>query len=67
MRALQGVGEEGFFGLEFTGVDAAAEAAHFYGMLEVEHLVVEQVFEGVAGLEGRSKTLLTTMVLWAAS
>jgi len=51
------LGEEGFFGLEFTGVDAAAEAAHFYGMLEVEHLVVEQVFEGVAGAGGAVEDL----------
>ena len=51
------LGEEGFFGLEFTGVDAAAEASHFYGMLEVEHLVVEQVVEGVAGAGGAVEDL----------
>jgi hypothetical protein len=43
------LGEEGFFGFEFAGMDTAAETAHFDRMLEVEHLMVEQVFYGVAG------------------
>ena len=47
-RASASCGEERFVGFEFAGVDAAAEAAHPYRMLEVEHLVVEQVFDGVA-------------------
>jgi hypothetical protein len=42
------LGELGFFGFEFAGVDAAAETTHADGMLEVKHLVVEQVLEGVA-------------------
>jgi len=33
-------------------VDAAAEAAHLHWMLEVEHLVVEQIFDGVARARG---------------
>jgi hypothetical protein len=41
--------EEGFLGFKFAGVDAAAETAHLDRVLEVEHLVVEQVFERVAG------------------
>ncbi len=41
-----------FFGLEFAGVDRTAQAARFDGMLEVEHLVVEQILEGVAGSGG---------------
>ena len=41
-------GEEPFFGLEFAGVDAAASIFCFYGMPEVEHLVVHEVFDGVA-------------------
>jgi hypothetical protein len=44
--------EERFFGLESGGVDTAAESAHAHGMLEVEHLVVEQVFDGVARAGG---------------
>jgi hypothetical protein len=43
------LGELGFFGFEFAGVDAAAEIAHADRMLEVKHLVVEQVLECVAG------------------
>jgi hypothetical protein len=43
------LGEEGFFGFEFAGVYASAEAAHLDRMLEVEHLVVEQVFDRAAG------------------
>jgi hypothetical protein len=38
-------------------VDAATEAAHLDGMLEVEHLVVEQVLEGVAGAGGAVEDL----------
>jgi hypothetical protein len=40
--------EEGFVGFEFAGMDAAAEATHLYRMLEVKHLVVEQILDGVA-------------------
>jgi hypothetical protein len=47
-EGLVQLGEEGFVGFEFAGMDAAAEATHLYGMLEVEHLVVEQIFDGVA-------------------
>ena len=44
--------EERFFGFELGGVDTATEAVHFYGMLEVQHLVVEQVFDGVTRAGG---------------
>jgi hypothetical protein len=37
------------FGFEFAGVDAAADAFHFHRVLEVQHLVIEQVFDCVAG------------------
>ena len=43
------MGEAGLLGLERGGVDATAEAAHFNGVLEVKHLVEEEIFEGVAG------------------
>ncbi len=39
-------GEEALFGLELAGVDAAAAGFDADGMLEVEHLVVEEVFDG---------------------
>jgi len=42
------LGEQGFFRFEGGGVDAAAEATHFYWMLEVEHLVVEKVLDCIA-------------------
>ena len=41
-------GEEALFGLELAGVDAAAAGFDADGMLEVEHLVVEQVLDGAA-------------------
>ena len=43
------LGEEAFFGLELSGVDAAATGFDADGVLEVEHLVVEEVFDGAAG------------------
>jgi len=42
-------GEEALFGLELAGVDAAAAGFDADGVLEVEHLVVEEVFDGAAG------------------
>jgi hypothetical protein len=41
-------GEEALFGLELAGVDAAAAGFDADGMLEVEHLVIEQIFDGAA-------------------
>jgi hypothetical protein len=41
-----------FFGFELAGVDAAAQATQPDGMLEVQHLVIEQVFDGVARTGG---------------
>ncbi len=46
------LGKLALLGFEFAGMDAAAQAAHTHGMLEVEHLVEEQVFDGVAGAGG---------------
>ncbi len=43
------LGEEAFFGLELAGVDAAAAGFDADGVLEVEHLVVKEVFDGAAG------------------
>ena len=40
-------GEQAFFGLELARVDAAAAGTYFDGVLEVEHLVVQQVFDRV--------------------
>jgi hypothetical protein len=40
--------EETLFGLELGGVDAAAAGFDADGMLEVEHLVVQEVFDGAA-------------------
>jgi hypothetical protein len=40
--------EETLFGLELAGVDAAATGFHSDGMLEVEHLVVEEVLDRAA-------------------
>src|SRR5437899_1802576 len=53
LKALQeGIGishsrEELFLGLELRGVDAAAAAAQLDGVLQVEHLVVNDVFQHV--------------------
>ena len=41
-------GEEILFGLELAGMDAAASIFCFYGMPEVEHLVIHQVFDSEA-------------------
>jgi hypothetical protein len=41
-------GEETLFGLELSGVNAAATGFDANGMLEVEHLVVEEVLDGAA-------------------
>jgi hypothetical protein len=46
------IGEEAFFGLELTGVNAAAAGFDADGVLEVEHLVVEEVLDGAAGSVG---------------
>jgi hypothetical protein len=40
--------EETLLGLEFAGVNAAASGLHADGMLEVQHLVVEQILDGAA-------------------
>ena len=45
-------GEEGLVGLEGGGVDLSAEASHADGMLEVEHLMVEQILDGIARAGG---------------
>lgn len=37
-----------FIGFEFAGMDATTKAAHFHGMLEVQHLVVEKILDRVA-------------------
>lgn len=41
-------GEEAFVGLKLAGVDAAATSLYPDRVLEVKHLVVEQVFDGAA-------------------
>jgi hypothetical protein len=41
-------GEETLFGLELAGVHAAAAGFDADGMLEVKHLVVEEVLDGTA-------------------
>ena len=46
------LGEEAFFGLELAGVDAAAAGFDADGVLEVQHLVVEEVLDGAAGSIG---------------
>ena len=51
-EGLGELGELGFFGFELAGVHAAADTAQFDGVLEVKHLVVEEIFEGVAGAGG---------------
>jgi hypothetical protein len=43
------LGKLGLFSLELAGMDTAAESAHPDGMLEMKHLVVQQIFNGVAG------------------
>ena len=43
------LGEETFFGLELAGVYAAATGFDADGVLEVEHLVVEEILDGAAG------------------
>jgi hypothetical protein len=43
------LGEEAFFGLELAGVDAAATGFDADGVLEVKHLLVEQILDGAAG------------------
>lgn len=45
-------GKEALFGLELAGVDAAASGFDADRMLEVEHLVVEQVLDGATGSVG---------------
>lgn len=47
--------EAGFVGLEFRRVDAAAQAAGSDGVFEVEHLVIEQVLDGIARAGGAVK------------
>jgi hypothetical protein len=42
------LGEEALFGLELAGVNAAAAGLDADGMLEVEHLVVEEILDGAA-------------------
>ena len=46
------LGKARFFGFELAGVDAAAQAARADRMLQVQHLVVEQVFDGVTRAGG---------------
>jgi len=41
--------ELGLFRLELARMHTAAESAHPDRVLEVKHLVVEQIFDGVAG------------------
>jgi hypothetical protein len=45
-------GKEALFGLKFAGVNAPASGFDADGMLQVEHLVVEQVLDGAAGSIG---------------
>ncbi len=42
------LGEEALFGLKLAGVDAAAAGFDPDGVLEVEHLVIEEVLDGAA-------------------
>jgi hypothetical protein len=48
---LRGIefGEETLFGLELAGVYAAATGFDADGMLEVEHLVVQEILDGATG------------------
>jgi hypothetical protein len=39
-------GKKALFGLKLTGVHASAAALYADGMLEVQHLVIEKVFDG---------------------
>jgi hypothetical protein len=41
-------GEEALFGLELARVDAAASGFDADGMLEVKHLVVQEILDGAA-------------------
>src|SRR3954452_22936793 len=41
-------GEEAFFRLELAGVDAASAGFDADGMFEVEHLVIEEIFDCAA-------------------
>ena len=43
------VRKEFLFSLKFRGVHTAAATAQLHGMLQVQHLVVDDVFHGVAG------------------
>ena len=47
--------ESCFICLELPGVDAAADTPHTDRVFEVEHLVVEQVLDGVTGAGGAIK------------
>ncbi len=40
------LGEKALLGLKFTGVNAAAARFDADGVFEVEHLVVEEIFDG---------------------
>ena len=42
------LGEEAFFSLKLAGVDATPTGFDPDGVLQVEHLVVEEVFDGAA-------------------
>ena len=44
--------EEALFGLELAGVDAAAASFDADGVLEVEHLVIQEILDGAAGSVG---------------
>ena len=46
------LGKERLVGLELARMDAAAQSAQLDGVLQVQHLVEEQVFDGVAGAGG---------------
>ncbi len=48
-------GEEALFGLKLAGVDAAATGFDADGMLEVKHLVIEEIFDGAARSVGAIK------------
>src|ERR1700677_685282 len=47
-QCLTELGKKRLFGFERRGVHATAQAAHPDGMLQVKHLVIEQVLDGVA-------------------
>ncbi len=46
--AASSSGKRTLFGLELAGVDAAAPGLDADGMLEVQHLVIEQIFDGTS-------------------